>query len=1090
MKTGISPYPGLRPFTEEEAIFFKGRDLHIRQIVKMLEQNKMAFITGASGDGKSSMVYAGVIPYIRAGFSTAEYNSWAFCDFKPQRNPLDSLAKSVSEQLQVPYDQVIETLRNGFSGLVDVYKQSDCWAKDAPDSKNRGKNLLVVADQFEEVFTMNENFHNGTPSEETYTTVNVLLETVRLSIIENLPVFVIFTMRSDYISQCTVFRDLPEFIAYSQFFVPQLKRTEILQVIEQPALLAGGSVSSRLSEVLINNLTSGFDQLPVLQHALNLLWKMAGNGSEQLDLIHLAKIAGMPKDILGGEERQEFNRWYMQLPDYQKKYYEHPDLDNVLNAHAGSLYESAYDYYMNNADWAEKTITPEESKLIIKAAFTSLTKTDNNRQVRNRCTLSEITGIINRPNITSATVCAVLNIFRDEDNTLLRPFANSESLKTQYLGGDTVLDITHEALIRNWQMLSEWNREEYENIKVYNDYNTQVQRWADNGRKPEFLLASGNYALFCRWYEQSRPNKYWILKNDETQRPEQEKIRSAANRVALCDAYMEQSHDELVAKEKSHRRKWAMVIVGLLVFIAGLLILSNWAIIEMNNAEQQKEIAEEKEHIADSIGNVARKQRDSLKFLFYDVTIEKMRSDSATQAAIDAKLQSDEDRRDAIVAKDIAEAALDSAERSNRRAERNYSLAEERRKDAEEKSQKLSKQIQLTDSANAKARRLYYVALCNTLAMKTKNQYEDKLLNLRLAKTACEMSQKGGGESKNADLYDAMLFAMEQNKLIVPSKLDGGEQKALSIDVDGTITTYSNDGSTYQYAMSPDGTIRQTGHITDFEGKVPVENAIFAAPSLVVSCGKDRKSYIIDLHRNSRIPLPCDDDYVVSASQSPDRKQCAVAYTYGKVVAMPLSGSATPAVKDFGTMITGVCHDGNSIYVLAHDGRLLKWNPDTDDVKTVLPATSKQRAFCMTQIPDKRKIAVCYSDGGVQMINLNDDSKGEWVAGGHAKLENAVYSPETGILALSSADKRIALLNTNHLQEKTLFIEEHSLGNSKVKSMAFDNNGILYAITDDNRLRRWETDPSKYASALAAMNLPPLNETEWDLIMGSEFEQE
>ncbi len=1090
MKTGICPYPGLRPFAEEEAIFFKGRDLHIRQIVKMLEQNKMAFITGASGDGKSSMVYAGVIPYIRAGFSTAEYNSWAFCDFKPQRNPLESLAISVSEQLQVPYDQVIERLKNGFSGLVDVYKQSNCWVKDAPDAKNRGKNLVVVADQFEEVFTMNENFHNGTPSEDTYTTVNILLETVRLSIIENLPVFVIFTMRSDYISQCTVFRDLPEFIAYSQFFVPQLKRTEILQVIEEPALLAGGSVSSRLSEVLINNLTSGFDQLPVLQHTLNLLWKMADNGAEPLDLIHLAKIAGMPKDLLGEDEREEYNRWYMQLPYYQKKYYEHPDIDNVLNAHAGSLYESAYDYYMKNADWADKTITPEESKLIIKTAFTSLTKIDNNRQVRNRCTLSEITGIINRPNITTATVCAVLNIFRDEDNTLLRPFANHESLKSQYLSGDTVLDITHEALIRNWQMLSEWNHEEYENLKIYNDYNTQVQRWADSGRQPEFLLASGNYALFSRWYEECRPNKYWILKNDDTQRPEQEKIHSAANRIALCDAYMEQSHAALVAAEKSHRRKWAMVIVGLLVFIAGLLILSNWAIIEMNNAEQQKEIAEEKEHIADSIGNVARKQRDSLKFLFYDVTIEKMRSDSATQAAIDAKLQSDEDRRDAIVAKNIAEAALDSAERSNRRAERNYRLAEERRKDAEEKSQKLSKQIQLTDSANAKARRLYYVALCNTLAMKAKNQYEDKSLNLRLAKTACEMSRKGGEESKNADLYDAMVFAMEQNKLISPLKLGDGEQKALSIDSDGTINTFGDDGSSCQYAVSPNGTIKQTGRIADFESKVPVENAIFAAPSLVVSCGKDRKSYIIDLNRNTRTQLPCDDDYVVAASQSPDRKQCAVAYTYGKVVSMPLDGSATPYEKDFGTMVTDVCHLGDYIYVLAHDGRLLKWNPKTDNLTTVLPANGKQHAFCVASIPDKRKLAVCFSDGGVQMINLNDDSKGEWVAGGHAKLEHAVYSPETGILALSSADKRIALLNTNDLQEKPLFIEEHSLGNSKVKSMTFDNKGTLYAITDDNRLRHWETDPNKYASALAAMNLPPLTDTEWDLIVGREFTQE
>ena len=332
MNNTICPYPGLRPFTEEESIFFKGRDLHIRQIVKMLERNKMAFITGASGDGKSSMVYAGVVPYIRAGFSKAEFNSWIVCDFKPQRNPLESLVKNLSEQLQVPYDDTLVKLRRGFKALVKTYKESGFYVKDGKNAANRGKNLLIIADQFEEIFTMNENFNNGTPSNDAYTTVNVLLETIRISIAEQLPVYVIFTMRSDYISQCTVVKDLPEFIAFSQFFVPQLKRSEILQVIEQPAVMAGGSVSSRLSEVLSNNLNSGFDQLPVLQHALNLLWKTANNGSETLDLIHLAKIAGISKDLLSDSERQEFNRWIALLPDYQKKYYEKPDLKNVLKA--------------------------------------------------------------------------------------------------------------------------------------------------------------------------------------------------------------------------------------------------------------------------------------------------------------------------------------------------------------------------------------------------------------------------------------------------------------------------------------------------------------------------------------------------------------------------------------------------------------------------------------------------------------------------------------------------------------------------------------------------------------------------------------
>ena len=58
----ISPYPGLRPFSEEEAIFFRGRENHISQIIQSLENNHFVMITGASGDGKSSIVYAGLVP--------------------------------------------------------------------------------------------------------------------------------------------------------------------------------------------------------------------------------------------------------------------------------------------------------------------------------------------------------------------------------------------------------------------------------------------------------------------------------------------------------------------------------------------------------------------------------------------------------------------------------------------------------------------------------------------------------------------------------------------------------------------------------------------------------------------------------------------------------------------------------------------------------------------------------------------------------------------------------------------------------------------------------------------------------------------
>jgi hypothetical protein len=48
----ICPYTGLRSFTEEESLYFKGREEHILKITSQLEEKKFLMVTGASGDGK------------------------------------------------------------------------------------------------------------------------------------------------------------------------------------------------------------------------------------------------------------------------------------------------------------------------------------------------------------------------------------------------------------------------------------------------------------------------------------------------------------------------------------------------------------------------------------------------------------------------------------------------------------------------------------------------------------------------------------------------------------------------------------------------------------------------------------------------------------------------------------------------------------------------------------------------------------------------------------------------------------------------------------------------------------------------------
>ncbi len=377
MNLNICPYPGLRPFNEEESIFFKGREQQVERLVKRLEEKKFLMVNGASGDGKSSLIYAGVIPYAKAGFFKAKYNNWIVADFRPERSPLKNLTASICKQLKIEDDLKTEKeLGYGFSALCDLYKSSAFYIdeskaewlnaddKEKKVLKRKGANLLVLVDQFEEFFTNPENYQNGIPSIESQKTVNLLLETYKLAAAQDLPIYVVCTMRSDYIGQCAAFRGLPEAIGYSQFFVPRLKRQEIEQVIEGPAELAGCKISKRLTQTLLNSLTDGFDQLPILQHALNQIWKAASDGAEEMDLIHLAKVGGLSSKMLSIDDKNTFQKWFENLPEYKKQLLATPSLSNVLNAHANELL-----YQDNQGLLTLKNIDESRNVKVIKVLF-------------------------------------------------------------------------------------------------------------------------------------------------------------------------------------------------------------------------------------------------------------------------------------------------------------------------------------------------------------------------------------------------------------------------------------------------------------------------------------------------------------------------------------------------------------------------------------------------------------------------------------------------------------------------------------------------------------------------------------------------
>ena len=108
----ICPYTGLRSFTEEESLYFKGREDDIDRATEQLQRNKFLMLTGASGDGKSSLIFAGIIPNARAGFLKSKYSQWCVADFRPERSPFHNLCKSLARQLDIPNIQSVEAELN------------------------------------------------------------------------------------------------------------------------------------------------------------------------------------------------------------------------------------------------------------------------------------------------------------------------------------------------------------------------------------------------------------------------------------------------------------------------------------------------------------------------------------------------------------------------------------------------------------------------------------------------------------------------------------------------------------------------------------------------------------------------------------------------------------------------------------------------------------------------------------------------------------------------------------------------------------------------------------------------------------------
>ncbi len=455
----IHPFPGLRHFESSEDHLFFGREGHSEEILRRLRQQRLVVVVGASGSGKSSLVRAGLLPYVHGGFLASEGSHWRVAIFRPGNNPIGNLAAALNHVavLGSSAEQPDEAARSAV--LLEVsLRRSGLGLTETIRLARRPahEQFLIIVDQFEELFRFANSTDRPSQEEDAAAFIKLLLEAYQQS---ELPIYIVLTMRSDFIGDCARYRDLPEAVASGLYLIPRMTREQRRSAITKPVRVGGGTIAPRLVNRLLNDVGEDPDQLPIMQHALMRVW----------------------------------DHWHQHHPDRVI------DLDDYLAPEIGGMAEAL----SRHADEAFDTLPSDHHRAVAKRVFQALTdKGSDNREARRPTTVEALTRIAGVP---MADVILVLDAFRAPGRSFLMPPANLGLAPTD------IIDISHESLIRGWRRLRAWVDEEAESAKVY-------RRLADTAARH----AQGTAGLWhdpdlehaLAWKDKENPNAAWAARYD------------------------------------------------------------------------------------------------------------------------------------------------------------------------------------------------------------------------------------------------------------------------------------------------------------------------------------------------------------------------------------------------------------------------------------------------------------------------------------------------------------------------------------------------------------------------------------------------
>ena len=977
-----NPFPGLRAFRPDEGHLFFARVESTMKVVSKLNDNRFVAILGASGSGKSSLALSGVIPALLKE-NVDGRKSWSYLVFRPDQNPIDHLAGDLAALsagagfAQLSAASVAASLLNRTEGLTDVVNKI---------RKNLRQQIVIVIDQFEEIFRFSPTASKGSPGDDAAEFIDLIVNAVQKP---DQGLFIILTLPSEYVSECSRFQSLTNLMNSSSYLLPQISHAHLTSIIEEPLKVSGASIESTLVRLILDDMEERPGQLPVLQHLMMRLWN------------HWSRAGDLNRPI--------------SVADYEAV----GQLKGAIAQHAGQALESL----------------DERHRYVCSRLFRTITaRTDDGRELRKPERISTITA---QTGCTENEIIVVAEVFRSSEYSFLTP-SMEESLT-----GESILDLTHESIIRLWSTLREWMEDEAFSGKLYSQLATAAEQYqAGNGR----LWTGPDLMLALRWREDNNPTVAWA-----------EKIDPAFERAML---FLKNSEEEYAAQIEYSRKsgrtkiKRSRLFAGLMGLISLFALAAFVTIYSLRTkAEKQRLVAMQLKEEALAIND---RLRDSLQLLA-----------DTLETAVEL---TDIERINAL-------AAATKAAKAER-------IANEAQASVKEIAAGKAAALKKVSEEN----RLKMLSLARSLAVRSLNHSGEKDLQILLARQSYLFNDRYNGFTDDADVFAALyeVSKLYGNKFYDKLTYAGADMTAMAKGAAGQLFTADTKGRILSWQTDRPAKGYDVISSTDRIIKVMA----LSPDAAWLACGTDKSGIIMMPIADDRIGYQLQDTScgITSLIFSAGGDRLYYSTTDGGVNEWNLKTRRITKIIDDGYGISSLeaSDDRAVMAALTSNGKVLLWETASPGKQSTLEAGDRiitSHSF----FPGKDRLATGDNSGIVDIWDISSKSLMANVEGHHSPVRRIVFDKAAGKMLTADDAGEIRLWTLANLSQPPVVFTD---SRKEINSLIFCDDGNTFLAATGNEVTRRPAYIQCITDGLCDRITRNLTEQEWSAYVGQDVEYE